>query len=607
MGLDALIDQLWAAAEAYYQGKNDVFLTDEEYDEKIEELAKRIQSGETASDQEKAEKLISGFISGDFVTENSFTSVPMLSQDKAKTKDEVKEFLVKISNNGAEKIKLQAKLDGFSLAATYISGKLSDLRLRGSGGIGQSIFSKFSKDEILKTFKGIPLVLSGKFEGETLEARGEALISYNNFSEINRMRINDNLDPYSHPRTAAFQLASKNYSGVNLNFFTWQVLSENNYGYSHQDLESTGLISVDDIFPNHLSSVLDISSENSIEEIMETIQHFGDERENLEFPTDGIVIKPKNEDELNKKLGFTSHHPLSQIAFKYPGVTEVGTVISTEVKIWGDGELYGQVVIDPIKVGGMTAKTLNLETSSKLFELAIVPGDRVVVELYHDVKLRIKTTLESKAQLKLPESCPICFMGLEKILCPPDLKKGIYSNYTKMICTNELCRGRQEALATKVFKNSCDLEGRAKSFVNGMTDKTAIQLIPENGVWLDVFEADQSQIEKCKTPSGSLIVPSNVPKIKKNLSEAIPRITPELILAGSGIERLTAKRSIELIKNFGSIENILLTDPEKLTELLNTDDYTEKTYKEKVSGEKILTKMRNNEIIKRAISKGYVK
>ena len=139
---------------------------------------------------------------------------------------------------------------------------------------------------------------------------------------------------------------------------------------------------------------------------------------------------------------------------------------------------------------------------------------------------------------------------LEKKICPPDLKKGIYSNYTKLVCRNYLCRGRQEALATKVFKNSCDLYGRAKSFIPGLTDKVAIQLIPENGTWLDVFEADSEKIKMCTTPSGAFIIKSLVPKLEESIKSAKNNINFALVLAGSGIERLSAKRSLLLSERF---------------------------------------------------------
>ncbi len=95
---------------------------------------------------------------------------PMLSLDKTKDREELRSWL-----QGQPAI-LSWKLDGLTIVLTYRDGKLAKAVTRGNGEVGEVITGN------ARTFVNLPLNIG--FQGE-LVLRGEAVISYQDFEEIN--------------------------------------------------------------------------------------------------------------------------------------------------------------------------------------------------------------------------------------------------------------------------------------------------------------------------------------------------------------------------------------------------------------------------------------
>ena len=162
----SLIDLLNKANKAYYYGENEM-MSNKEYDDLYDQL-KRLEDE-------------SGIIYSDSPTQNLGDHVysslpklkhesPMLSLDKTKDREALKKWL------GNKEGVLSWKLDGLTVVLTYQDGKLTKAVTRGNGLIGEEI------TENAKFFLNVPLSIP--FKGK-LTVRGEAVISYSDFKEIN--------------------------------------------------------------------------------------------------------------------------------------------------------------------------------------------------------------------------------------------------------------------------------------------------------------------------------------------------------------------------------------------------------------------------------------
>jgi NAD-dependent DNA ligase len=138
---------------------------------------------------------------------------PMLSLGKTKSREELKSWL-----QGKEAL-LSWKLDGLTIVLTYRDGKLFKAVTRGNGEIGEVITDN------ARTFRNLPLAIP--FHGELI-LRGEAIITYSDFAEINA-RIPDMEAKYKNPRNlcsgSVRQLSSEVTAARRVRFYAFSLVS----------------------------------------------------------------------------------------------------------------------------------------------------------------------------------------------------------------------------------------------------------------------------------------------------------------------------------------------------------------------------------------------
>lgn len=133
---------------------------------------------------------------------------PMLSLDNVFNEAELnKNFIKKIENflnvkNYKEMFCIEPKIDGISFAAIYIDGFLQYVSTRGDGKIGEDITQNMLT---IQNFPNIINILHNKNQKipYLLEIRGEIFITKNDFIELNKMQIQNNLPEFANPRNAA--------------------------------------------------------------------------------------------------------------------------------------------------------------------------------------------------------------------------------------------------------------------------------------------------------------------------------------------------------------------------------------------------------------------
>lgn len=288
--MNELIEQLKKADTAYYKDDNPI-MSDWEYDQLFDEL-KCLESETGLTLSGSPTQTVSGEILEGLVPVRH--TKPMLSADKTKSVDDLVKFA-----KGKDVI-LSWKLDGLTLVLRYDEGELKQGITRGRDGIeGEDV------THTVRTFQNIPLKVPCK---EPFEVRGEGVISWANFEEINLSLE----EPYSHPRNLAAGSVRTLNSGESgkrhLEFFAFELISNTiekvRKTEQLQFLSENGFTVVPFVY-------LDGTDEK---QIRTTVTGFKPDK--FAYPVDGLIME-YDDISYGKSLGATGHHENRLIALKW--------------------------------------------------------------------------------------------------------------------------------------------------------------------------------------------------------------------------------------------------------------------------------------------------
>lgn len=401
-------------------------------------------------------------------------SHPMLSLDKTKSIDDLKEFA------GNQICLLMNKLDGLTILLTYEKGKLIRAETRGNGEEGEDITHN------AKAFSNIPLNINCN---EKLEIEGEAIITYEDFERINS-KLSDE-EKYKNPRNlvsgSVRQLDSKIAADRNIKFIVWKIpsgMSENSMYHRLNNAYNLGF----DIVPTVVVGCKD-TIEESVLELKKTA-------EKLSYPIDGHVIT-YDDIKYGKSLGETGHHPKHSIAYKFYD-EEVSTILKKiEWTMGKTGVLTPVAVFEPVEIDGTTVERASLHNISIMEKLSdgaawykgmsvtvykanqIIPQiSSVVVDTKHQNKCKINELFS------VPYKCPFCNSDTEKI-----------KQYDTEIltCTNNECNAKLLGKMTHFCsKNAMNIEGMSEATIQFLIDKGWIRNFK------DLYRLKYHEEEWCK-------------------------------------------------------------------------------------------------------------
>jgi DNA ligase (NAD+) len=308
----------------------------------------------------------------------------------------------------------ELKIDGSALALTYENGILVRGATRGDGITGEDITQN------VKTIRSIPLKLNSDNPPPVVEVRGEAFLSLAVFAEINREREQAGEQLFANPRNAAAgtlrQLDAKIVDKRRLDFFAYTLYvgtkksgaeseNENNDLKTHwESLELLREIGFK-VNPNRKLCY-------SLDEVREYYEYWDEERQNLPYMTDGVVVKI-NSIALQQQLGFTQRFPRWAIALKYPAA-EVPTIVeAVTIQVGRTGALTPVAELKPVQLAGTTVSRASLHNSDRLALLDLHIGDTVVVrkagEIIPEVVRVLPELRPQNAQIfQMPNCCPEC-------------------------------------------------------------------------------------------------------------------------------------------------------------------------------------------------------
>ena len=401
-----LVDILNEASKAYYAEDHEI-MSNFEYDKLYDELvALEQETGITLSDSPTVH------VGYEVVSElpKEKHPAPMLSLDKTKDVDQLADWL-----NGKEGL-LSWKMDGLTVVLTYDNGELVKAVTRGNGEIGEVITAN------AKTFKNIPLRIS--YKGR-LSVRGEAVISYSDFEEINS-KIPDTDAKYKNPRNlcsgSVRQLNSEITAKRNVRFFAFSMVDpedtelfdsfENSFKKRFEYLESLGFQVVE-------------YKEVTRDTIADAVKSFAEKIPSNDFPSDGLVLDLEDV-AYGKSLGMTAKFPRDAIAFKWQDEEAETTLTEIEWSPSRTGLINPVAIFEPVDLEGTEVRRASLHNISYVKDMKLGIGDRIKVYKANMIIPQISENLTKSGSLEIPDSCPACGAatviknenGTETLNCP---------------------------------------------------------------------------------------------------------------------------------------------------------------------------------------------
>lgn len=558
-----LIEELRKASQAYYQDGVESELEDYEYDLKLEHLETLVDSypelfnvgtdGFALLENEVA----AGTKIDDDSTEVTRT-IPMLSLLKAKTEDEVISYADKCRAKGAKSFTLQAKLDGFAASIEYKDGKLHQISTRGDGLVGEDVTYLATAKNL--TIVGLPDAVSDK---RNFEVRGELYFTDSQFESANAERLKVEGVAFKNSRNSITGLSKKAAGGldysVEFSFATYSLYIEGEYT-DLAKLPDANFKSIQEVTSEQAPKVKLTGLEGN-KALHESIEKFGEARENFTIPTDGVVIKPTNEAEMHKAMGATSHHPVSHIAFKYPDAVAEAKVLGIDVTVGKTGRVTPIARLEPTDLDGTVISNVSLHNFNLVDEKDIRVGSTVALTRANGVIPYVKAVLSNPADAvkpTIPSTCPVCGKGLES---------SGKENPPKLIqCKNFDCPSRAAfAIRTAVGKDYLDIDGLSEVLLDHLTGIGRVKTIA------DLFTLERDELSE--SPLGTSVKgnPRRLgEKRADNILEHIEKAKTKplfKLLASLGVEALGRTSSKALIAHFGTLEKIQEASVEQISNL----------------------------------------
>ena len=531
--MNELVSLLNRYASEYYTSDNPS-VSDSEYDRLYRELVEL----ETAyPDQVLADspthrvggKVLDGF-------EKYSHQYPLYSLQDAFSREELEAFDARVRKEVAHPTYIcELKIDGLSISLTYEKGILVAGATRGDGSIGENI------TENLKRVKDIPLTLPEELD---ITVRGECYMPRASFDQVNQARQENGEPEFANPRNAAAgtlrQLDTAVVAKRNLATFLYQEASPSTRDSQEKvlkHLEQLGFV----VNPKR------ILAEN-IDEIWDFIQEVGQERENLPYDIDGVVIKV-NDLAGQEELGFTVKAPKWAVAYKFPAEEKEAQLLSVDWTVGRTGVVTPTANLTPVQLAGTTVSRATLHNVDYIAEKDIRKEDTVIVYKAGDIIPAVLRVVESKRvseeKLDIPTNCPSCNSDLLH-----------FEDEVALRCINPRCPAQiMEGLIHFASRDAMNITGLGPSIVEKLF---AANLVKDVADIYRLQEEDFLLLEGVKEKSAGKLYHA-IQTSKENSAEKL--------LFGLGIRHVGSKASQLLLQHFHSIENLAQADPEEVASI----------------------------------------
>ncbi|ANW85093.1 NAD-dependent DNA ligase [Streptococcus viridans] len=528
-----LVKLLNQYAHEYYTTDNPT-VSDSEYDRLYHELLDLEQQYPELVQADSPTHRVGGKVLEGF--EKYQHQYPLYSLQDAFSREELEAFDVRIRKDFPKVSYLcELKIDGLSISLMYEKGILVAGATRGDGSVGENI------TENLKRVKDIPLVLP---TAVNLTVRGECYMPRSSFDRVNRLRQENGEPEFANPRNAA--------AGTLRQLDTAIVAKRNLATFLYQEASPTSATSQEAVLNQLSKNGFSVNERHilahSMDEVWQFIGQIAQERDQLPYDIDGVVIKV-NDLVMQEELGFTVKAPKWAIAYKFPAEEKEAQLLSVDWTVGRTGVVTPTANLTPVQLAGTTVSRATLHNVDYIAEKDIRKGDTVIVYKAGDIIPAVLQVVESKRQseekLEIPKNCPSCNSELIH-----------FEDEVALRCINPRCPAQiKEGLIHFASRDAMNITGLGPAVVEKLFDQQLVNDVA--GIYRLTVE-DLLQLENFKEKSANKLYTA-IQASKENSAEKL--------LFGLGIRHVGSKASQILLKHFHDLEQLAKAEKEEIAAL----------------------------------------
>ncbi|MBQ6983208.1 MAG: NAD-dependent DNA ligase LigA [Synergistaceae bacterium] len=531
-----------------YYDEDSPEISDAEYDALVRELRQLEADYPQYARKDSPTQTVGGEVSSLFAKVEH--STPMLSLDNVFTPDELENFF---SRNDAEGFVCEMKIDGLAVSLIYEDGIFVRGATRGNGRVGEDVTENLMLvDAVPKTLNDAP---SGK-----VEVRGEVLMTWERFNAVNAAREAKGEKLFANPRNAAAgtlrQSAKNNHviSERGLDIFLYYLVDAEKFGVTTQ----SGALSW--LAEHGLPVQTAYKVCDDIESVNEFVEKWHEERYNLGYVTDGVVVKV-NDLTRWPEIGATSHAPRWAVAYKYPPEEARTRITDIVISVGRTGVLTPVAILEPVRLAGTQVSRAGLHNADEVARKDIRKGDivnvRKAAEIIPEVVSVDKEARTGNEEVfAMPERCPACDSEIVKL-----------PNETAYRCPNRASCPAQLTESLKYFasRDGMNIKGIGKSLAKHLTASGKIHKLSDiYTLTLDDFVEALSK-DKVRTKSAENIL--------AELEASKSRTLANLITA-LGITEVGKNTAELLTEHFGNIDALMNASEEDLAGIEGVGEVT---------------------------------
>ena len=545
----------------YYYNEDKPLISDKEYDDlikklqKIEEENSKFKNDYTLLSKDNSDisdieenpeitptEKIGGTASEKF--SKVIHSVPMLSLSNTYNIFEIEDF-----DQRAKKIIgldkkleyiLELKLDGLSISLVYEKGIFKQAITRGDGQIGEDV------TENVREILSVPKKLKEPLD---VEVRGEIVLPVSNFNKVNEIREEAGEDVFANPRNAAAgtirQLDSNIVKDRGLDCYLYYLVNPEKYEIK------THLESIEFIKKLGFKTTGIFEKYTDFKELEKSIEKWHDEREKLDYETDGLVIKV-NDFSYYNELGYTTKSPRWAIAYKFPAEQVKTKLIDVTFQVGRTGVVTPVAELEPVTLSGSVVKRASLHNFDEIERKEIKIGDNVIIEKAAEIIPQVVNVVfedrtGKEQEIEKPTNCPVCGSELVKEEGQVALK-----------CLNPVCPEKvKREIEYFVSRDAMNISGLGEKIVEKFIELGKIKTVVDIYSLKD-YREELENLEKM----GKKSVNNLINNIEESKNRSFNKVLYSLGIPFVG--KFTANL---LVKNFKNIENLKNSEIEELLQI----------------------------------------
>jgi DNA ligase (NAD+) len=486
-------------------------------------------------------------------------AVPMMSIDNTYNEGELREFDDRVRRGlGGEKYEylVDPKIDGVAISLRYERGRLVSGATRGDGTTGDDVTQN------VRTIRSVPLKLTGRGIPDVLEVRGEVYWPKKDFEEFNAAREAAGEPTFANPRNGTAgtlkQLDSRIVAERKLAFIA----------HSFGQIEPLPAETQSELFNKFKAWGIPVNPHRflckDIDAVIKLVHEWDAKRHDLEYATDGLVIKVDRLDQRDA-LGATSKYPRWCIAFKYAAEQAATLLKDVTFQVGKLGTITPVAELEPVELAGTTVKRASLHNFDQVERLGVKIGDTVFVEKAGEIIPQVVGVVEEKRPrhakpIVPPDKCPECKGPVARD------EGGVF-----LRCINPECPAQiKEKLRYFCARNQMDIEGVGPALIEQLVDRGFVR------EFADLYHLGERRDELIDLERmGAKSADNLLASIEESKTRGLARVVAALNI------RHVGTRAAELLADhFGSMDALASASIEELLQVEEVGEVMAKTIHE---------------------------